>query len=102
MESVICVPVPGDALFTDSPSVVLEVLSPHTRSNDEIQKFRDDLTLPSLETYILAGADEPYLTLHRREGTSFRRETLSGPDAILDLPEAGISLSLTELYRDVG
>ena len=67
---VICVPVPGDALFTNSPSVILEVLSPHTRRNDEIQKFRDDLTLPSLETSILA--------------------------------EAGISLSLAELYRDVG
>jgi Uma2 family endonuclease len=99
---IICVPVPGDALFTDSPSVILEVLSPHTRRNDEIQKFRDYLTIPSLETYILAEADEPFLTLHRREGTSFRRETLSGPDAILHLPEAGISITLAELYRDVG
>ena len=92
----------GRRAFHRFLSVILEVLSPHTRRNDEIQKFRDDLTLPSLENYILAEADEPYLTLHRRKGTSFRRETLSGPDAILDLPEAGISLSLTELYRDVG
>ncbi len=43
-----------------------------------------------------------FLTLHRRDGAGFRRETLSGPDAILDLPEAGISFSLAELYRDVG
>ena len=99
---IICVPLPGDALFTDSPSVILEVLSPHTRRNDEIQKFRDYLTLPTLETYILAEADEPYLTLHRREGAGFRRETLAGLDAILDLPEAGISISLADLYQDVG
>jgi len=99
---IICVPVPGDALFTDSPSVILEVLSPNTRRNDEVQKFRDYLTIPSLETYILAETDSPFLTLHRRDGTAFRRETLSGLDAILDLQEAGISIPLAELYQDVG
>jgi Uma2 family endonuclease len=99
---IICVPVPGDALFTDSPSVILEVLSPTTRRNDEVQKFRDYLTIPTLKTYILAETESPFLTLHRGDGTGFRRETLSGPDAILDLPEAGISFSLAELYRDVG
>ena len=99
---IICVPVPGDALFTDSPSVILEVLSPNTRRTDEVQKFRDYITIPTLGTYILAETDSPVLTLHRRDGTSFRRETLSGPDAILDLPEAGITIPLAELYRDVG
>jgi Uma2 family endonuclease len=98
---IICVPVPGDALFTDSPSVILEVLSPNTRRNDEVQKFRDYLTIPTLGTYILAETESPLLTLHRRDGSGFRRETLSGPDAILDLPEAGVSIPLAELYRDV-
>jgi hypothetical protein len=54
-----------------------------------------------LGTYILAETDSPLLTLHRRDSTGFRRETLSGPDAILDLPEAGISILLAELYRNV-
>jgi Uma2 family endonuclease len=98
---IICVQVPGDALFTDSPSVILEVLSPTTRRNDEVQKFRDYLTIPTLKTYILAETESPFLTLHRRDGASFKREILSGPDAILDLPEAGISIPLAELYRDV-
>jgi Uma2 family endonuclease len=98
---IICVPVPGDALFTDSPSVILEVLSPNTRRIDEIQKFRDYITIPSLQTYILAETESPFLTLHRRDGAGFRREILTGPDAILELPEAGIAMSLAELYRDV-
>ncbi len=45
---IICVPVPGDALFTASPSVILEVLSPTTRRIDEVQKFRDYITIPTL------------------------------------------------------
>jgi Uma2 family endonuclease len=98
---IICVPVPGDALFADAPSVILEVLSPSTRRNDEVQKFRDYLTIPSLETYILAETDELFLTVHRRVATGFRRETISGLDAILELPEASLSLPLAELYRDV-
>lgn len=98
---IICVPVPGDALFTDSPSVILEVLSPNTRRIDEVQKFRDYITIPTLGTCILAETDSPFLTLHRRDGTGFRRETLSGPNAVLDLPEAGITIPLAELYRDV-
>jgi Uma2 family endonuclease len=98
---IICVPVPGDALFTDSPSVILEVFSPSTRRIDEVQKLRDYITIPTLQTYILAETDAPLLTLHRREGAGFRREILSGPDAILDLPEVGITIPLAELYRDV-
>ena len=99
---IICVPVPGNALFTDSPSVILEVLSPNTRRNDEVQKLRDYLTIPSLATYILAETDSPFLTLHRRDDKGFRRETLAGLDATLDLQEAGISIPIAELYQDVG
>jgi Uma2 family endonuclease len=98
---IICVPVPGDALFTDAPSVILEVLSPNTRRIDEVQKLRDYVTIPSLQTYILAETDAPFLTLHRRDGTVFRRETMVGPDAVLDLPEAGVAMRLAELYEGV-
>ncbi len=98
---IICVPVAGDALYTDAPSVILEVLSPSTRRNDEVQKFRDYLTIPTLQTYILAETDAPYLTIHRRVDAGFRREILSGSEAVLHLAEVGISLSLAELYEGV-
>ncbi|HSP41351.1 MAG TPA: Uma2 family endonuclease [Luteolibacter sp.] len=99
---IICVPVPGSALFTESPSVILEVLNPTTRRIDEVQKLPDYLTIPTLQTYILAEPDTPFLALHRRDGSDFRRETLSGPDTVLELPEAGIAIPLAEMYRDVG
>ncbi len=100
--AIVCVPVPGDAHFTDSPSVILEVLSPTTRRIDEVQKYRDYITIPSLSTYILAEADTPFLTVHRRDGDTFRREIITGSGAILELPEAGISIPLSDLYLDVG
>lgn len=99
---IICVPVPGDALFTDSPSVILEVLSPTTRRIDEVQKFRDYITILTLQTYILAETDRVFLTVYRRDGDHFRAETIQGADAVLELPEAGVGIPLAELYRDVG
>lgn len=98
---IICVPVLGSALFSNSPSVILEVLSPTTRRIDEVQKLRDYLTIPTLQTYILAEPDTPFITLHRRQGAEFRQEILSGLDAVLDLPEAGICMPLAGIYEDV-
>ncbi len=98
---IICKAVAGDALYTDSPTVILEVLSPSTRRQDETLKLRDYLTIPSLQTYILAEADSPLITIHRRDGDKFQREMLAGLDAVLALPEVGIEISLNELYQDV-
>jgi len=98
---IICVPVSGDALFTDSPSVILEVLSPTTRRNDQVQKLRDYITIPSLQTYIMAETDSPLLTIQRRDGGTFRREVIGGLDATLKLPEVGVEIPFAELYQDI-
>lgn len=81
--------------------MILEVLSPSTRRIDEVQKYRDYITIPSLGTYILAETESRLLTLHRRDGTGFKKEILSGQDAVLELPEVGITFPLSELYQEV-
>lgn len=98
---ILCHPTRGDEQFTTEPTVILEVLSPHTRRIDETQKLRDYLTIPTLQTYLLAETDSPTLTLYRRVGDSFERTLLSGLDATLDLPEVDLSIPLAELYQDV-
>ncbi|MDP4626205.1 MAG: Uma2 family endonuclease [Akkermansiaceae bacterium] len=98
---IICEPVPNEAQFTDSPTIILEVLSPSTRRIDETQKLRDYLTIPTLQTYVMAEQDSPHLTIYRRDGDGFRREVVGGLEASLELPEAGLNISLAEMYRDV-
>ncbi len=58
--------------------------------------------IQTLRTYILAETESPFLTLHCRDGATFRRESLSGTDSVLHLPEAGIRVPLAGLYQDVG
>ena len=98
---IICHPVADDEQFTKAPTVILEVLSPSTRRIDEAQKYRDYLTIPSLQTYILAETESPTLTLFRREGDSFKREIICGLDKTLDLQEVELSIDFTDLFEDV-
>lgn len=99
--SIICTPLGGNDNFTDSPTVILEVLSPSTRRIDEVQKFRDYLTIPSLQVYLLAEADFQKVTIYRRKGEIFHPETIAGPYGVLDLPEVEVSISLGDLYAEV-
>lgn len=99
--SIICTPLGGNDHFTDSPTVILEVLNPSTRRIDEVQKFRDYLTIPSLQVYLLAEADLQKVTVYRRKGEILHRETIAGPYGVLDLPEVEVSILLGDLYAEV-
>jgi len=99
--SIVCSPLGGNDHFTDSPAVILEVLSPSTRRIDEVQKFRDYLTIRSLQVYLLAEADFQKVTIYRRRGEIFHRETIAGPYGVLDLPEVEVSIRLGDLYAEV-
>lgn len=96
--AIICVPVPDEALFTESPSVILEVISPATRRIDEVQKLRDYISIATLQSYVLVETDAMKITVYRRDGGDFRQEKLSGADAILELPEVGVSMALGDLH----
>lgn len=98
---IICETIPDDAHFTDSPTIILEVLSPSTRRNDEVQKYRDYISIPSLKVYIVAEADFAKITIWRRDVDRFSSKILSGIEAILDLPEVGIAIPMADLYADV-
>lgn len=75
--------------------MTLEVLRPTSRRLDEVRKVRDYITIPTPRAHILAS---PHSL--PPGSVEFRRETISGPDAILELTEAGLTIPLAELYRD--
>jgi hypothetical protein len=52
-------------------------------------------------TRILSQDIIPFLTPYRRDAGGFRREMLSGTDAILSLPEAGVTIPPADLHQDV-
>lgn len=98
---IVCEPMGGRDHFAESPVVILEVLSESTRRIDELRKLRDYFTLPSLEVYLLAEADEPLVRAYRRAADRFELSLLKGIGEILQLPEVALEIPLAELYRDV-
>lgn len=99
---VVCQSNPDTDHFQTQPVVIVEVLSPSTRRADLGEKRDAYLTMPSLKILLLVESDMTVVTVHRRlpEG-GFARERHDGCDAVIPMPEIGISLALAELYENV-
>ena len=86
-----------------NPQVVVEVLSPSTASYDRGTKFDLYLQSESLQQYVLVNQDEPRVMSYIRQsdGIAWLMIPLSGLDAVLEFPTLGLSVPLSEIYRNV-
>ena len=94
-----CHPNPPNDTFQDHPSVIVEVLSASTRRIDEGEKREGYLALPSVEAYLLVESERALVVCLRRGASGFSREVYEGRDAVVPLPEAGITLALRDVYE---
>lgn len=100
---VVCQTNPGSDHFQTQPVVVVEVLSDSTRRADLREKRDAYLTISSLKVLIFVEPDIPSVTLYRRlPDGGFSTEHHGGLDAGILLPEIETSLTLAELYENVG
>lgn len=99
--SVVCRSNPEDEQFQDTPTTVFEVLSKRTRRTDEGEKKDGYLSIPSLKHYVLVEQKVPVVVVFRRKGRKFVREVYEGLDAVVPMPEIGIELPLSEVYKRV-
>ena len=97
---------PEDLNVTDQPVFLAEVLSPSSMQADFHAKPNLYFQIPSLEIYIVAGQDRPYLWVWQRSRDAAR----AFPDmavefdslaAIVTLEHFGIKLPLAEIYRGI-
>jgi Uma2 family endonuclease len=98
---VVCEPNPGDQSYQDRPVVIFEVLSKRTRRLDQGEKKDGYLQLPSLSVYALVEQEMPKVVVYRRRGTEFLDEVYEGLETTIPLPEIGVVLPLSEIYRGV-
>jgi Uma2 family endonuclease len=95
----------GKALSTQSPVVLIEVLSPSSTGTDMTEKLAEYTSLPSLEAYIVASQDEPICWVWQRgEDRAFPKKPkeIAGRDNAIEIAALGISLSLAEIFRGIG
>lgn len=85
-----------------NPALVVEVLSPSTEDYDRGRKFAHYRTLPSLRGYLLLWQDQCHAELYLRQadGRWLLSET-SDPASLLELPVAGATLRLADVYEGI-
>ena len=97
---VTCDPADNNTQFLRSPKLIIEVLSKSTHRLDQGEKFRNYITLPSLEEYVIAEQDRPCLTIHRRRN-DWMPEVIERPDELVLLESIGLELPLEAFYENV-
>jgi Uma2 family endonuclease len=97
-----CDPAGQQKYFCETPSVIVEVLSPGTERQDKLEKRLAYELIPALHTYILVAQDRRELIVHRRTEDAWTRAVLPDDGAMLLVPELDFSLSLDAIYARTG
>ena len=87
-----------DAIEAPSPVIVVEVLSPGTRSVDAGAKLAGYVLLPSVVHYLLVDPRRACAIHHRRTGAAIEIRIVSEGDVALDPP--GITLAVGDLFGE--
>jgi Uma2 family endonuclease len=92
-----------DSLERDTGEVIVafEILSPSTEDRDLRWKRTAYTGLPSLTHYIVIAQDRVEVVVFAREAGFAERRYRSIDDTI-DLSSLGVSLPISEIYRDIG
>jgi Uma2 family endonuclease len=83
------------------PCLILEVLSSSTKDIDRSEKWESYQKLPSLEMYALVHQDKARVEVYKRLPDQTWHYTVLEREQKLDLPCAGVSTTLAEIYEDV-
>lgn len=92
---------PGDTgrdQFLHAPRVVVEVLSPSTRSQDAGVKLDEYRSLPTVDTIVLVDPEAERLRVLQRTGPQSWVDTAHIAPAALDLPTLGVTVPHDEIF----
>jgi Uma2 family endonuclease len=89
-------PAPGDAVAATNPVVVVEALSPGTRSVDLADKLADYFRVASIQHYLIVRATRREVIHHRRVGADILTQVIDLGAIALDPP--GIAVNVADFY----
>ena len=85
-------PIDRDTVEVPDPVIVVEVLSPSTRSLDGGGKLEDYFRVPSVRHYLIVRINKRSVIHHARDGDGIRTTILSGGPLRLDPPGLEVNL----------
>lgn len=92
-------PLPLDAVAATNPVVVVEVLSPSTRSLDAGDKLADYFRLPSIRHYLMVRTRRREVVHHERLGDRIEMRVVTAGAIALNPP--GLTVAIEDFYADL-
>jgi len=96
---VVCDPSDNAKYYRERPSVIIEVLSPETQRTDEREKALAYRHIPTVEAYVLVDQEQLKITTLHRAEVGWRREVLTGRNAVLKLACIGVEIPFERIYE---
>lgn len=88
-----------DSMFASEPVLVIEVLSPSTRSFDSHRKVLEYKSNPQVRYILLVDTNNAGCLLHYRQGDGWEEIMRDGPHSMVDLPDIGVTIALDDIYE---
>lgn len=85
--------------FICDPCLVVEALSPGTKSHDRGMKFSLYQDCPSLQEYLLIDTEAPKVQLYRREADKRWTISILRLEDMVDLTSLNVSFPVAEIYE---
>ncbi|MGA2125805.1 MAG: Uma2 family endonuclease [Xanthobacteraceae bacterium] len=89
-----------DDLVATAPTLIAEVVSPSSATQDLGDKAAEYLQLPSLKAYLVLSQDEPKVWAWVRDAAGFPcgPQVITGHDARIEIAALGVTLPLADIY----
>lgn len=97
---VVCSPVPPMSTLVSDPVIVFEILSESTSTTDRIDKNQEYRNTPSIQRYVILEQTTIAAMIFHRDAEDWVGHLQIG-ETVLNLPEIGTELALTDIYEGV-
>lgn len=87
-----------ESMFASEPVLVIEVLSPSTRSFDSHRKVLEYKSNPDIRYILLVDTNNVGCLLHYRDGEGWEEIMRDSAGSSVEVPEIGITISLDDIY----
>ena len=100
--SVLCPPFDEEAMTSDRPRLVVEVLSESTARIDRFVKLDEYKAIEAMDYIVIADPTRVEVGFWSRDAErAWRSETLQEAEAVISMPGLGLTISLASLYERV-
>lgn len=100
--SVLCPPFDEEAMVSDRPRLIVEVLSDSTEQVDRLMKLEEYKSLPSLDYMVLADPARIDVGFWYRDAArGWRTQPFHDADRVIEMPALGLAIGIATLYERV-